>query len=274
VLEDPTNRLLASRHQELVAQLRDAKGEASPSLSELRRFTLQLAAPPALEADFRKVMADAKLASPGSFADAWMGIKQVWASKWNDRAHSSRQSVGLADESFSMAVLVQEVVPADYAFVLHTANPISGDRDELVGEIVLGLGETLVGNHPGRAFGFRHQRSKGATHITSFPSKSVGLFGSGLMFRSDTNAEDLAGFAGAGLYDSVMVPPARQVVLDYEKEDLLWNDDFRKRVLEGMTEVGVAVEKVFGDPQDIEGAYTKGRFFVLQARPQVGLDHD
>jgi alpha-glucan,water dikinase len=219
-------------------------------------------------------MVEAKFAWPTSFTDAWMCIKQVWASKWNDRAHLSRRSMGFADESVAMAVLVQEVVPADYAFVLHTANPITGDRDDLVGEVVLGLGETLVGNHPGRAFGFRHQRSKGTTDITSFPSKSVGLFGQGLMFRSDTNAEDLAGFAGAGLYDSVMLPQARQVVLDYANEDLLWNEDVRKRVVEGMTEVGVAVEKVFGAPQDIEGAYAKGRFFVLQARPQVGLDDD
>jgi len=29
-----------------------------------------------------------------------------------------------------------------------------------------------------------------------------------------------------------------------------------------------------GTPQDIEGAYANGRFFVLQARPQVGLDDD
>jgi alpha-glucan,water dikinase len=84
----------------------------------------------------------------------------------------------------------------------------------------------------------------------------------------------LAGFACAGLSDSVMLPQARQVVLDYENEDLLWNEDLRKRVVEGMTEVGLAVEKVFGTPQDIEGAYANGRFFVLQARPQVGLDDD
>jgi alpha-glucan,water dikinase len=274
VLDDSSNRSPANRHHELVAELRGADGKSSSILSELRRLTLQLEAPPELVAELRKVMVEAKFAWPTSFADAWMCIKQVWASKWNDRAYLSRRSMGFADESLAMAVLVQQVVPADYAFVLHTANPITGDRDDLVGEVVLGLGETLVGNHPGRAFGFRHQRSTGTTHITSFPSKTLGLFGQGLIFRSDTSAEDLAGFAGAGLYDSVMLPQARQVVLDYENEDLLWNEDLRKRVVEGMTEVGLAVEKVFGTPQDIEGAYANGRFFVLQARPQVGLDDD
>ena len=265
------NQSRAKRHRELVAQLRNDDGNTAAILSELRQLTLQLDAPPDLEAELRKLMVEARFASPDSFANAWMCIKRVWASKWNDRAFLSRRALGFADECFAMAVLVQEVVPADYAFVLHTANPVTGDRDELVGEVVLGLGETLVGNYPGRAFGFRHQRSQGTTHITSFPSKSLGLFGQGLMFRSDTNAEDLAGFAGAGLYDSVMLPQARQVVLDYENEALLWNEGLRKRLVDGMTEVGVAVEKVFGTPQDIEGAYANGRFFLLQARPQVGL---
>jgi alpha-glucan,water dikinase len=274
VLDEPGNQSRAVRYHKLVSQLPSSNEEVPSILSELRRLTLHLDAPPGLEDELRKVMVEAKFAWPTSFADPWMCIKQVWASKWNDRAHLSRRSMGFADESVAMAVLVQEVVPADYAFVLHTANPITGDRDDLVAEVVLGLGETLVGNHPGRAFGFCHHRSKGTTDITSFPSKTVGLFGQGLIFRSDTNAEDLAGFAGAGLYDSVMLPQARQVVLDYANEDLLWNEAVRKRVVEGMTEVGVAVEKVFGAPQDIEGAYAKGRFFVLQARPQVGLDDD
>jgi hypothetical protein len=49
---------------------------------------------------------------------------------------------------------LRQVVPAQYAFVLHTANPITHDTNETVGELVLGMGETLVGNHPGRALSF------------------------------------------------------------------------------------------------------------------------
>jgi len=43
-----------------------------------------------------------------------------------------------------------QVIPADYAFVLHTADPITGDAGTLFGEVVSGMGEALVGNHPGR----------------------------------------------------------------------------------------------------------------------------
>jgi hypothetical protein len=37
------------------------------------------------------------------------------------------------------------VVAADYAFVIHTTNPSSGDQGELYAEVVRGLGEVLVG---------------------------------------------------------------------------------------------------------------------------------
>lgn len=274
VLGHPINQGRARRHDELVAQVRNHDGGKLPSvLADLRKVILDLDPPTELEVELRKAAGHAGISWSGSFVDAWQCIKQVWASKWNDRAHYSRRSMGVPDESLRMAVLVQEVVPADYAFVIHTANPITGDRDDLVAEIVVGMGESLVGNHPGRAFGFRRQRSKGATHITSFPSKSVGLFGQGLMFRSDSSGEDLMGFAGAGLYDSFMLPQARHQPIDYEREELLWNEELRQTMMEGITQVGVAVEEVFGAPQDIEGVYSNGRFFVVQSRPQVGLDH-
>ena len=42
--------------------------------------------------------------------------------------------------------------------------------------------------------------------MLTFPSKRVGVFspGGGVMARSDTTGEDVVGFSGAGLYDSVV----------------------------------------------------------------------
>jgi hypothetical protein len=79
---------------------------------------------------------------------------QVWASKWNERAYFSTRKVKLDHDYLSMAVLVQEIVNADYAFVIHTTNPSSGDSSEIYAEVVKGLGETLVGAYPGRAMSF------------------------------------------------------------------------------------------------------------------------
>ena len=84
----------------------------------------------------------------------------------------------------------------------------------MFGELVLGLGETLVANYPGRALSFTVPRRRtsdgehlpGTPHVLAYPSKRVGVFttGVGLMARSDSTGEDLLGFSGAGLYDSVL----------------------------------------------------------------------
>ena len=53
-----------------------------------------------------------------------------------------------------MAVLIQPIIPAEYAFVIHTKNPISNNEEEIYCEVVKGLGETLVGAFKGQAMSF------------------------------------------------------------------------------------------------------------------------
>jgi alpha-glucan,water dikinase len=48
-----------------------------------------------------------------------------------------------------MAVLVQKIVPSEYAYVIHTSNPTNGEDDEVYVESCLGLGEALVSKMPG-----------------------------------------------------------------------------------------------------------------------------
>ncbi|HWW00827.1 MAG TPA: PEP/pyruvate-binding domain-containing protein [Candidatus Acidoferrum sp.] len=263
------NQDVAKRYAELVRQT--ANGGTEP-LAALRETVLGLAVPEELKAALREAMIAAGLAWPEDWEAAWTRIKQVWASKWNERAFLSRERIGLSDDALYMAVLIQEVVPADYAFVLHTVNPSSGNRDELFGEVVLGLGETLVGNYPGRALSFVFRKTTGEQSLLSFPSKSVGLYGDGLIFRSDSNGEDLAGYAGAGLYDSVLLKTPRQVDLDYSQQPLVWDEPFREKLLDTIARIGLEVEGVSGSPQDLEGAVAGGSCYVVQTRPQVGLE--
>lgn len=52
--------------------------------------------------------------------------------------------------------------------------------------------------------------------VVAFPSKSDGLFvPESLIFRSDSNGEDLAGYAGAGLYDSITMDQTVTRKVDY-----------------------------------------------------------
>ena len=212
-----------------------------------------------------------KTGLPGieNWSAAWTCIKRVWASKWNDRAYLSRRVRGIAHQDLFMAVLIQQVIEAEYAFVIHTVNPATGNADEVYAEIVMGLGETLVGNYPGRALSFISDKKTGQPRITAFPSKSTGLYGGGLIFRSDSNGEDLPGYAGAGLYDSVMLDPPREVSLDYSQDRLLLDENFRTNALKAVAKIGLAVEEGLASAQDIEGVYAKGRYYVVQTRAQT-----
>lgn len=203
---------------------------------------------------------------------AWTAIKKVWASKWNERAFLSRRQNGLPHENLLMAVLLQQVVDAQYAFVIHTANPLTGNTNEVFTEMVLGLGETLVGNYPGHALGFISEKNSGKIIYTSFPSKSAGIYGRGIIFRSDSNGEDLSGFAGAGLYDSILAEAPQTRLLNYTDEKLLTDENFRVDVVKKITAIAIEVEKICGSAQDIEGAIQPdGKFYIVQNRPQVGL---
>ena len=65
------------------------------------------------------------------------------------------KKVGLNFLDLRMAVLVQRVVPAAYAFVIHTENPTNGNKDEIFAELVIGLGESIVsGMVPGSSLSF------------------------------------------------------------------------------------------------------------------------
>jgi alpha-glucan, water dikinase len=269
VLECDENEPVASAYDKLTKLLR--AGVNPELLESLRKSIQSLRAPDALRDAFADASARAKLGATADWESAWRCIREVWASKWNERAVLSRRRMRIPDEDLYMAVLIQSVVEADYAFVIHTVNPSIGDADELYAEIVRGLGETLVRNFPGRALGFAYNKRTEQLRLVSYPSKSVGLFGGGLIFRSDSNGEDLAGYAGAGLYDSVVWPPPRKELLDYSNEPLIWNAEFRSATLTAIAKLGIEVEKALGSPQDIEGAVRKGEHFIVQSRPQVGL---
>lgn len=266
VLAMDMNREISRRYNELLDRIEEDPGRI---LSETRKILLALEYPEGFFPDILRVMEEAGLGRPENLDDAWMCIKRVWASKWNERAYLSRKARGIPHDDLLMAVLVQQVIEAEYAFVIHTVNPFTNDKNELYAEVVLGLGETLVGNYPGRALGVIFKKETLEPRLLSYPSKSIGLFGGGLIFRSDSNGEDLATYSGAGLYDSFMLAQPRKAVLRYIDEPLVWDVDFRRDILTSIAEIGMIVEKSAGSPQDIEGAYARGRYYIVQTRPQV-----
>ncbi|MFS8029200.1 putative alpha-glucan, water dikinase [Helianthus anomalus] len=273
VLSDELNQGVSEKLQILKKQL---ETDGSVVLGEIRKTVLDLSAPSQLVQELKNTMQSSEMPWPGDegeqrWEQAWLAIKKVWASKWNERAYLSTKKVKLDHDYLCMAVLVQEIINADYAFVIHTTNPSSGDSSEIYAEVVKGLGETLVGAYPGRALSFISKKDNlDSPKVLGYPSKPVGLFiRRSIIFRSDSNGEDLEGYAGAGLYDSVPMDEEDKVVVDYSCDPLIIDFDFQKSILSSIARVGDCIEKLYGSPQDIEGVVRDGKIYVVQTRPQM-----
>ncbi len=266
-LAAPENASVALRLDTLLA---DVAQDPAANLHQMREAMGELQAPEPLRKALLELWKKTGLAAV-PWDQAWHATTRVWASKWNDRAYFSRTARGIAHDDLMMAALIQQVVEADYAFVIHTVNPVNGDANEIYAELVLGMGETLVGNYPGRAMSFVADKTTGQITLTAYPSKGIGLYGRGVIFRSDSNGEDLEGFAGAGLYDSFLAEEPKPKLLDYRGEPLLEDRDFAASMFAKVAQIAIEVEQACGLAQDIEGAVQAGEFYVVQTRPQVGL---
>jgi alpha-glucan,water dikinase len=127
-----------------------------------------------------------------------------------------------------------------------------------------------VSDMPGQALAFSYDKLSKKTKVNSYPNKSLALSSSGFIFRSDSNSEDLSGFAGAGLFDSYTMNEENKFRVSYNNERLILNENFRNEFMSRIGFIGHHIEKIYDDdPQDIEGAFCGGEYFVVQTRPQV-----
>ena len=203
------------------------------------------------------------------FKKAFKAIKSVWASKFNERVYISTKKTGFGLKNIKMSVLCQKIIPAEYAYVIHTKNPTNNNSDEVFAEAVVGMGETLVGAYDGQSFSFVYNKKNGKSEIKSFPNKGISLRNKGFIFRSDSNMEDLEGFSGAGLFDSVPMVKDKKIEMTYYNGRIFKDRKFVDNMIKKISKLGIEVEKMFNEPQDIEGVFYNGDFYIVQTRPQV-----
>ena len=167
------------------------------------------------------------------------GIAACWASLDTPRTRTYLKEHGIDMASVAMAVVVQQLVPADVAGVAFSANPKTGDRDQTVIEATWGLGDALVGGH----------------------------------VQPDVFTLGKEG----GIVDQVIgdkdvwIPPGAggPQPLDEARRGIpsITADDLQKvHALAGQC------ERHFGRPQDIEWAIHEGQLFLLQSRAITTLD--
>lgn len=275
--------LKRKENAEIAKQLADHVKKVTPAtavetLAKCRELAAQVAVPTEAQQELRTAMSTAGIPVPAidsqEWTDALGALSSVWVSKYNDRAYVSTRKVGINFDDVRMAVLVQRVIPARYAFVIHTENPTTGDKDEIYCEMVRGLGEAIVsGTVPGTALAFTARKDAlNDPQVLLYPSKSEGMFvaDGSLIFRSDSNGEDLEGYAGAGLYDSVTTAQTVREVVDYSSDPLVADPEFRKKLMEKICRVGAEIETSLGSAQDVEGVVDHDlNVHVVQTRPQM-----
>jgi phosphohistidine swiveling domain-containing protein len=173
--------------------------------------------------------------------DLLVAVRDCWASLWTARAMAYRARQGIDPTSISLAVVVQQMVDAEAAGVMFTANPSNGHRDETVISAAWGLGESVV---------------SGAVNTDNFVVREQ----DGIVLSSEIADK------------AVMTVYAEQ-----RTEERPVPADKRKRIVLSKAEAaelaayGTRIENHYGAPQDIEWARAYGKFWMLQARPITAL---
>jgi len=168
-------------------------------------------------------------------------VKACWASLWTARAMAYRARQGIDPASVSLAVVVQQMVEAEAAGMLFTADPVSGRRDRTVINATWGLGEAVVGGQ--------------VTPDTLVIDKESGR----VLSRETADKEVMTVYTEDGTGERpVAEARRRRLVLDDEAAAEL-------------ARYGARIEDHYDSPQDIEWALADGEFFIVQARPITNL---
>lgn len=170
-----------------------------------------------------------------------LAMRQVVSSVLTPRAMAYLRATLHAnskDLELGVAVVLQAMVPAEVAGVLFTANPISGDREEMLLNAAYGLGTAVV---DGSVSPDTWRIDKGSgwirDHVTGDKAETSRFVpGQGIVKEATPDADRLR----ASLSDAA---------------------------IERLVALGRRVEAQLGGARDIEWALTNGTLFLLQARP-------
>lgn len=157
-------------------------------------------------------------------------VKSCWASLWSERAIAYRRTQGIVDEGLAMAVVVQEMSMADVSGVLFTVSPFN--ENVSIVESNWGLGESVVsGDITPDSFQISRETGEVVERIVATKREMITASG------------------------------VREV--SAEQQDISSLNDAQ---LEELAQLGLQVERIYGQPMDIEWALSDGKFVLLQAR--------
>ncbi len=168
-------------------------------------------------------------------------VKKCWASLWTARAATYRSKQGYAHAPVALAVVVQAMIESEVAGILFTANPVNQNPDEMVLNASWGLGEAIVSG------------------IVTPDTWIVNKDGAALEREiADKNVAIV--YAPDGGTREIEIAAARRRAPSLDDAQL-----------QALAALGVQVETHYARPMDIEWAFARGKFYMLQARPITTL---
>ncbi len=175
-------------------------------------------------------------------ADAILeAIIRCWDSARSEHALDYRRQQGLSVERPQIALLVQQLVAADVAAVVFSANPITGNRDEVLINASWGLGESIVG---------------GTVTPDAFAVRKPDL---AVIQRVIADKQRMTVSAPRGTHE-MDVPR-------FLRNEASLHDE---QVVE-MAKLAMTLEVTMEHPVDVECAYAGGELYLLQCRPITTL---
>ncbi len=167
-------------------------------------------------------------------------VSRCWASLFTERAVTYRQRSGIDHRTVHMAVVVQQMVFAQAAGILFTADPVTSNRKVASVEASFGLGEALV---------------------SGLVNPDVYKVRDGEVVAKAVGTKQLAIYASlAGGTEEQAIDPERQ------DQPALTDEQVIRLVQQGRR-----IEAYFGRPQDIEWCLVDDGFQIVQSRPITTL---
>ena len=168
-------------------------------------------------------------------------VKKCWASLFTPHAIFYRFEKKLHKQKVSVAVVVQKMIQSEISGICFTVHPVTEDYDQMVIEAGFGLGEAIVGG-----------KITPDTYVIHKIKKNI-------LDSNISKQEMMVVRDGSGVKETI-VPKAKQ-----EKQKLA-----DKRILE-LAKICQNIERHYKKPQDIEWAFEKNKFYIVQSRPITTL---
>ena len=167
-------------------------------------------------------------------------VRRCWSSLFTERAVTYRLRNGFDQRDANMAVIVQEMVHAEAAGVMFTADPVTSNRRIVSIEAYFGLGESMV---------------SGLVNPDVFRVRDGGIVAKAVTKKDFA----IIGSPSGG---------TQQIVLDPEKQRQPALTDLQ---VVRLAQLGRLVEAHFGRPQDIEWCLHEDNLEIVQCRPITTL---